>query len=308
MVGKRGRGLLLGVALAGLTACGAGGDGGASIPDAIREVAQHREVEPFTGWSVPGVTLYRVSFSVPDRSEASVIGLDDASGAVLRGPGLMRRIGARPPDELARRVFDVLLGQQGGAPITAEDRGTLGTDAEWATVAPAHLEDGALVFFGWRGEMAPELVEHRVDTTTWEMSTRSATEVIVASGRRAAVGGARCMPRSTCGCWSGCAAYQLVRAPGRSPDEAVFVAVGEEDGPLYAQRRHCTTLGGRETCARVCRVDSPTAQCDDAIVAEEEECTEACPPTEAPYHCELLVEGCRRVDHPIRAAEGDRAP
>lgn len=304
MTAARALGLLVVCAIAG---CGADDhDHGGGIPEAIRAVAQHQEVEAFSGWSVPGVSLYRMSFAVPDHSSSTIVGLDDASGEVLRGAALMRRIGDAPPEVLAARVFDVLLGQQGAQPLTAEARGSLGTDAEWAEVRPARVEGDALVFFGWRGEMAPELVEHRVSTATWEVQTRPVPEVIAASGRRAAIGGPRCLPHSACGCWLGCASFQLVRAPGHSPDEAWFVVVGEEDGPLYRQRHDCTTLSGAETCARICRADTPDATCEDAVLPESETCTEACPPTEAFFHCEQHEDGCRQVDHPARRAAAGR--
>jgi hypothetical protein len=293
------------VLIAGCEGCGAG-NGGGSIPDAIRSFAQHREVEPWSGWSVPGVTLYRVSFAVPDRSESSIVGLDTENGGVLAGAALMRRIETREPALLASRAFDVLLASQGSQPLTPEQRSSLGTDEEWAEVRPARIEGTVLVFWAFRGEMAPELVEHRVDTERWELTTRTAIDVIVASGRRATYGGERCLPRSSCGCWQGCARYEPVRVPGRDRAEVLLVIVGQEAGGLFVQRHDCTTVEGRETCARICDADHPQATCHDAVVSEEEGCSEACPPSEALYHCELVEGGCRQVDHPIRRAAAGR--
>src|SRR5688572_21812289 len=92
------------------SACGGGaGDG---IPPAVAAISEGREVERFSGWSVPGVTLYTISFAVPDRSESTVVGVDDATGALVQGPDLLRRMGSLPPDVLALRVFGVLLGSQ----------------------------------------------------------------------------------------------------------------------------------------------------------------------------------------------------
>lgn len=294
------------VLIAGCEGCGASAEPEGAVPPVIRAIAQHRDVEPWGGWSLPGVALYRIHFAVPDRSESSIVGLDEASGEALSGAALMRRIGPLPPELLARRAFDVLLGSQGAQPVTVESRGSLGADEAWAEVRPPRMEGSELVFWAWRGEMAPELVEHRVSTEAWSVTTRAATEVIVASGRRAAVGGERCLPRSVCGCWQGCARFQLVRVPGRSADESLFVIAGEDDGALSTQRRSCAVVGGREQCARTCRADVPQATCDDAIVAEEEECTEACPPSEAFYRCELHEGGCHEVAHPIRRAAAGR--
>ncbi|MBX3276094.1 MAG: hypothetical protein KF729_37930 [Sandaracinaceae bacterium] len=296
--------VVLGIALA---ACGAG-DASSGVPDAVRSIARHEDVERFEGWSVPGLTLFRLSFAAADLSRSTIVGYDPASREVVRGAALMRRVGPAAPDVLARRVFDVLLGQRGAHPLTLEDRHALGTDAEWARVRPAVMEGDVLVFFAWRGEMSPQLVEHRVDTGTWEVATRSVVEVIVADGGRAAVGGVRCAPRSVCGCWDGCAAFQSVRVPERDPDRVWLVLVGEPDGPLYTPRRECASVGGVERCARVCRADSPTADCDDPILPEEpEECGEACPPSESFYHCVLYEHGgCGRVEHPRRRAAAGR--
>lgn len=259
-------------------------------------------MQPFSGWALEGVTLYRLSSAVPDRSTATVVGLDDATGEVLQNAALLRRLSGQPPEVLAARTFDVHLGQQGGTPLTPGDRGRLGSDAEWAMVQPARREGDEVIFYGWRGEMAPELVEHTLSARTFEVSSRTVIDAIVASGRRAAVGGPRCLPRSTCGCWSGCASFQLVRVPGRPPDQAIFVVSGDEEGLLHTMRRDCATVEGRETCARTCRFDTLEAQCDDAIVPESEACTEACPPSEAFYRCDLFEDGCRPVDHPVRRA------
>ncbi|MEZ4340804.1 MAG: hypothetical protein R3B82_29630 [Sandaracinaceae bacterium] len=289
------------LALALLVAgCGAD-DHGSGIPESIREVAGHQEVEAFSGWSLPGVTLYRTSFAVADRSSATIVGLDDATGEVLRGAALMRRIGDAPPELLAARVFDVLLGQQGAHAETAESRGSLGTDAEWAAVRPARVEEGTLVFFGWQGEMAPELVEHRVSTTTWEVRTRPVTELLDPADVVTLAGPARCLPVSACGCWTGCALLEPIRV-GDHPDEERF-----QDGEVRYVRSHdCATRSGVETCARICASDAPDATCEDAVQPEEEECTEACPPTEAFFHCEREGRGCRRVDHPARRAAAAR--
>jgi hypothetical protein len=150
--------------------------------------------------------------------------------------------------------------------------------------------------------MAPELVEHRVDTRSWIVTTRTASEVVVASGRRVAIGGPRCAPRSSCGCWQGCARLQSVRVPGRRADEALFVIAGELDGALFVQRRDCVSIDGVEHCSRTCRADVADVTCDDAIVAVDEACTGACVPSEAFYRCELHEDGCRAIDHPTRRA------
>ena len=296
--------IVLGIALA---ACGAG-DASSGVPDAVRAIARSESITRFEAWSVPGLTLFVLSFAAADLSRSTVVGYDPATREVVRGAALMRRIGPASPDVLAGRVFDVLLGERGRRPLTIEDRHELGSEEEWARVRPAAMEGDVLVFFAWRGEMAPQLVEHRVDTRTWEVSTRTVVEVIVAGGARAAVGGLRCAPRSVCGCWDGCAAYQSVRVPDRAEDRVWLVRLSDPDGPLYTPRRECREVGGVERCARVCRADLPRADCDDPILPEEpEECGEACPPSESFYHCVLYEDGRGgRVDLPGRRAAGER--
>lgn len=285
-----------------LGSCGGGAAEGPSMdrPAALAEYGDGYDVTPFTGWSVPGVRLYTVVLvGVADLSRAHVVGVD-GSGALVRGPALMDRMGELPPEELAARVMSVLIGKHGSRALTPGERlSELGTDAQWARVRAPAIVDGALVFYALVGDMSPELVEHRVQLEEWTVSTRSVTDVLLAEGETVAIGSASCQPFTVCGCWSGCARMEPVRRPGI--EEPTFRVVGGEHAGVLGTR-HGSCAGGAArptTCARACRSDTAEAPCDDAIELEVA-CGEACPPSEAPYHCVTYEDRCERVDHVVR--------
>lgn len=290
--------LVLVVACDGCGGSTASGDG-EDLPRAIREMDEHdyAEVQPFDGWSVQGVRLYRMSWAVPDHSVSYIIGIDE-SGALLRGPDLMRRFGDLPPEELATRAIGVLLGEHGRQPLSPDSERTFGSEAEWEVVAAPRMEGDTLVFYMLEGEMAPGLVERRLDTRTYGLETQDLIQVIVDRGDIAVVGGPRCVAIARCGCWDGCVRAETVRVPeGRRGTHRLVD--GEAAGTLLDRHEECAGTD----CFRVCRVDAPDAHCDDGALAPvDEECEESCPPSEAPYHCETLESACRRVEHPGRHA------
>lgn len=292
------RALVALVLVCGCGSCGGAQEGAESddIPEVVAALATDAEVIRFTGWSAEGLELYRVSWAVPDHSSSRVVAVD-GEGALLEGPELMRRFGELAPDELAVRAFAVLLQTQGAEPLTPADRESIqfGTDEEWAVVEPARREEGALVFFALQGEMAPELVEHRMDLESFAIATRPVADVVVANGDRVPVGDPRCVAHGYCGCWRGCVRVQTVRGP---EGEAHRILDGEAAGIELHHRESCY----EGTCFQVCVADTPEARCDPGIYEANEPCTGACAPSEAPYHCETLVDGCRQVDHPNRSA------
>lgn len=107
-----------------------------------------------------------------------------------------------------------------------------------------------------------------------------------------------CEPLAVCGCWMGCA---RVVATG----DTFRVVDGVHAGQVMRREPDCSTISGNETCRRVCDADGPDADCRDGLVPEAETCTEACPPTEARYHCETAGDGCFRVAHPRRSAPSE---
>lgn len=288
---------LVPLALACDAACGgASGSSGEEVPGALREMDEYAEVTRFTAWQVEGLELYRAAWAVPDRSSARIVGVD-GTGQLVEGPELMRRFGELPPGELATRAFGVLMDEHGNEPLSPGDEHEWGTEAEWAVVTEPRVEDGALVFYAYRGEMDPALVQHRVDLSTFEPTTKPARQVLVDRGEVVVTGGPLCVAVTTCGCWDGCVRAELVQVPEGQRGTHRPVE-GDRAGTLLAPREEC-----REgVCFQVCRADRPDAHCDPGALAplEPEECDESCPPSEAPYHCELVEDGCRRVEHPLR--------
>jgi len=268
------------------------------VPEALTELAANAEVMRFDGWTVEGLTLYRVSWAVPDRSSARVVAID-AQGALVEGRALMRRFGELAPAELATRAFAVLLEMQGAEPLTRADRESIsfGTDEEWAVIEPARREEGALVFYALQGEMAPELVEHRMDLGSFEITTRTVVEVAIERGADVPVGDPRCVAHASCGCWRGCVRVQALRGP---EGERHRILDGGDAGSSLVRRESCH----EGTCFQVCVADTPGARCDPGVFEPANEtCTGACAPSEAPYHCETLVDGCRQVAHPTRSGD-----
>src|SRR5438045_2437885 len=167
-------------------ACGSShtGDGKRSeVPPAISALAQKgEEVRPFTGWSVPGLTLYELRRSADDLDEASVVGVD-GSGTLVAGAQLMRELGTLPADDLARRTLAVMLRRSGRQPVTpGSSRPHSVTEQEWSVVAAPAIADGTLVFFATVGEKHPELVEYRVVLATSTLTQRHAAELLLARG------------------------------------------------------------------------------------------------------------------------------
>jgi hypothetical protein len=278
---------------------GTPGNGSANVPRALRERAESQEVVPFDGFPVTGLELYRVSGSVPDHGWSFVVGID-AGGRLVEREALMRRLGPLEPAVLASRALAVLLGQLGQATVNPSDpRSQFSSEDEWSVITAPRREGDEVVFFLMEGEMHPTLNEVRVDANTFVVSHRAAADLVLASGRNVSIGPEMCAPISLCGCWSGCGRFE----PFRVPNESVIRYLardGSRVGTFYAPAPACTG----NACARTCRIDMLDATCDAALLpTTPEECTEACPPSEAPYHCDTLVTGCRRIEHPVRMPE-----
>lgn len=282
-----------------LASCGDGG--GTSLPPALESMRAGHEITPFDAWRVPGVDLYRVTIvGVADLTRSSVVGVD-ARGALVTGPALMERMGVLPPDELATRALAVLLGAAHESPrAPTEPRPRFVGEDEWALVTAPTIEDGTLVFWRTTGDMDPELVEVRIDTTRWTVESRRAVDVLLARGRTVVTGAPFCAPVARCGCWSGCERLQWVRLPNDDRSIArLVVGDGEGDGELFVREERCEA--GR--CLRVCAADRPDAHCHDALVPlAEHGCAESCPPSEAPFHCDTYADRCERVAHTVRTS------
>lgn len=288
--------LALVIAISTLLACGCGG-GGNELPSALARYSEGHEVTRFTGYSVSGLTLYRVALvGVSDLDRVSVVGVEEEGEGLVSGEALFLRMrGELRAEELARRAFDTLLGAQGHRPLSPDsERVQFATEEEWALVRAPAVENGSLTFWALQGSMSPEVVRHQVDLESGRVETTSARE-LVPEERDADEEDAFCEPLAACGCWVGCARFV-------ADGDHFRVVDGAHERQIFDRRSDCTTDDGDETCRRVCDADGPEATCRDGLVPREEECGEACPPTEAPYHCEAAGEGCFRVAHPRRAA------
>lgn len=276
--------------LAATTACG--GTGGADLPRALREAAQTQDVRPLPDRSSPELRLYVVSGHVHDDGWSRLVAVD-SRGRLVEGPRLFARLAEDDVNARTELAISVLLGEHGRSPLRPTDeRPRYVPEAEWATVQAPRDEGGILVFFVLEGEMHPEVTEIRVRRDGTDLARRSAQDVLLASGREVPIGPPRCWPVTTCGCYAGCVALVPTRVP--NPLRTEFRA---EDGRSYGPADPCE--GDR--CLRVCWADAPTASCEPAPVpASPEPCEETCLPTEAPYHCETLADGCRAIPHTVR--------
>lgn len=282
-------------AVAMLLACnGTGASSG--LPRALRQRAQNEEVVPYDGFTVAGLRLYRASGSVPDHGWSNIVGID-GDGNLVERADLMRRLGALEPRVFAERALAILLGDTGHVPLQpGDERSPFSTEQEWSVITPPRREAGAVVFFQMRGEMHLALVEVRIDEATFTPTFRSATTVLVESGQKVRLGSPICYAVARCGCWSGCESMQRIQIPGS--DVIRFETTTGAERVRYIEGPACD----RDGCLRVCRADAPSATCDPGLVQDPpEQCGEACPERESPFHCETLESGCRRIEHPIRS-------
>ena len=152
---------------------------GARSPESIVG-CEHGEcaVQAVTDWSMPGLTLYRRCALVQDDGSCDIVGVD-AHGTIVDGSTLFLRLGARPPDELAARAQDLLVGHAGLAPITpSTDHATWGTFVsadEWGLIAAPRVDAGTLTYFAVIGEMHP--VAQRIEVV---LATGAVTRTHVA--------------------------------------------------------------------------------------------------------------------------------
>ena len=252
LTSPRARGLALAAAV-GLSACSGAQE-------------TQRADEPFTGWTLPGVTLHRSCQEEDDDSSCGVWGTDDTSGARLSGAELFQRL---PPDTsadvLASRAQDLLLGRAGRAALTPELAATsqFVGEAERSVITAPRLEGQVLVFYVLEGEMHPTPVELRIDRSG-EVSRRNVTDVWVAGAP--ASGEPSCEPLVRCGCDDGCARVERVLLP---------------DG---SERYRRVDDGARRVLYRV--------PASGSLGPLDEPCEEACPPHAASYACTDSPSGC----------------
>ncbi|MFT5358248.1 MAG: hypothetical protein ACI9KE_005486 [Polyangiales bacterium] len=246
------------------------------------------EVTPFSGWEVSGLRLFRANWSEPDNSNIRVVGVD-ASSEVIRGADLMRRFGEVTPQDLALRANAILLpfaGQEPLSPGFAE----WGNAQEQALIRDPRVAEGVLCYFAVQGEMNPGIVERCVQLSDYSVTTRHATELILAGGDSVVDENTICIAHSACGHWEGCVRAQRIQRPGNETSAYQVV----ESGIILELFEDC--LNG--VCFDVCRSASQSAHCDSGTYAPVDiACSESFPPSRADYHCETLADECRQVPH-----------
>lgn len=219
------------------------------------------ETQPFTQWTVEGLTLTRQCESVPDDSRCWVTGTD-ASGRTIDGAELFVRAVAEPgvaPEDMARRAECTVFAEAGAEPVAPGlGERQFVSAAEDAVVVAPRIDSGRLVYFRMEGEMAPSLQRVAIDLLTGVVVERmSATDVVALT----APGEAACEPTATCGCEHGCEA--LVRVTTASGER-----FRDESGHLWYRPS----------------VGHPLSRLDEAV------CEESCPRLPAQRRC-LMIEG-----------------
>jgi hypothetical protein len=139
------------------------------------------QVQRFDGYKVEGLALWQVQGeSVPDRNgDRFVVGVD-GTGKLVEGFDLFRRAATgQAPEELARRVFDILLAGHGSPLDPARDQPlSMFPKEEWALVKAPAVTGGVLVFWYVQGEMAPQVVRGTLDLQTGALARRRAGDIL----------------------------------------------------------------------------------------------------------------------------------
>lgn len=161
------------LALAALLATACGSSGPPAPP-----VRPGEERDPFTDYTVPGLTLWRVHGSVPDHEWSSVVGVD-ASGHVVPSRDVFLRAvtPGLPPETVATRSIEI-LGLGGGLLHTPADASNWGTPEQRAQIVPPVVTDGTLVMWMLVGEMAPHITRVQVVLATGVSSHTAVEEVM----------------------------------------------------------------------------------------------------------------------------------
>lgn len=232
------------------------------------------ESTPYTGFALPGLSLYRRCVSVPDHGTCSVYGVDGQS-QTIPGPELFHRLGARPALELALRAHDLLLGESGQEPLRPGDDHAsqrFVSEEEWSVIAEPVVEGGTLVFSTMEGEMHPQAMQLRIDLASLRIERTPVIDVWARSTPMAAE--PSCEPLTECGCDVGCLRVAAVLLPGGRGTR--YRALD----PAHAQHFYVRAAEG------------------GLLALADEECTEACPRHAPTYRCVAEGEACVRAALP----------
>lgn len=149
------------------------------------------------------------------------------------------------------------------------------------------MEDGKLCYFAVQGEMHPDIVERCIRLSDYNVTTRTARQIVDERPPRAPE---LCIAQSECGCWNGCVRARLIRHAGRAA--AAYQVVDSE--VVLERVQEC--LDG--ACFEVCRGTGGGEPCEAGTYqAPSNECEESCPPSRADFHCETLENECRTIQH-----------
>ena len=281
-----------------LLACGCGADSDTVSAQrrVLHTLSEGHDVQPFDGWSVHGLQLYVVQRRGPNPTGRRwVVGIDERSGELVQSASLMERLPSLHADVLALRALSILIERHGVSPLRSDSPRDPAVEAvDWNLIAAPRSDGEELVFWALVERFEPTLTEYRVDLHDWSVDWSEASEVRTAQGEVQARGPSHCEPVARCGCFVGCERVQPItdtRAARRRPQH-LFRALDHLGQRLL--RDSCD----EGPCWRVCRSVQPGTVCLGALIPEEpEECTESCPESTAPFHCETSADSCRRIDH-----------
>ena len=236
-----------------LAACaGASGAGEeeetARLPDALHPFSQGYEVTPFDAYVIDGVSLFRVA-TTGRRPRSTVVGVEDASGALLERSALFTRAAEnRPPEVLAVIATDTVLGRHGDRPLFPR-----GPHPEWLSAADAALitapaaADNRVTFF-LADDAQQSLSRFEIGLAGSSVQIRSAEQLRASTPF--------CVPQLDCGCWIGCVQLR------RLDDDTVEVTSGPGQGETRQRGRVCTQ-SDPPICAAVCDADTEDATCTE---------------------------------------------
>jgi hypothetical protein len=160
---------------------GCGGGAQSGLPYALRDRTDAWTFQPYSGFTVPGLTLYLAVGFDPHGGPSYVVGVD-TEDHVVESEALMRRLGPLSPDVFASRAIAILLGETGMDPVLpTDDYLPPVTEHEWTVVRAPRREGNAVVFYFMRADAVPvKLREVAIDVDSFAVSYRTAAEVLAA--------------------------------------------------------------------------------------------------------------------------------
>jgi hypothetical protein len=139
------------------------------------------EVRPFSGYTVPGLTLYTVTgLSAADRNgDVNVVGVD-ASGKLVEGLPLFQAAtqGVTDAVVLAERAIHTIVPSSIRVLDRSAERSQVYPAEEWALIEPPSVANGVLTFWGSEGEMHPAVLRVQVNLADGTFERRPAAFIL----------------------------------------------------------------------------------------------------------------------------------